>query len=90
MPTDKKHANDDVIIAAPDGKIYKLTQADLKQYPMLVDKTDPESQHILNLLDAGVTAAYMPPPPGANATGNAMCYLINLTGLNTNKTPFQD
>ena len=90
MPTTSKHANDDVIIASAEGKIYKISQAQLQQFPMLVDKTDPECRHILDLLDAGVTAAYMPPPPGANATGNAMCYLINLAGLNTKKTLFQD
>ena len=61
MPTTSKHANDDVIIASAEGKIYKISQAQLQQFPMLVDKTDPECKHILDLLDAGVTAAYMPP-----------------------------
>ena len=86
----RDHRHDDLVIAGPDGQIWQISQDALaRNFQVNVDDGDEGDKHILALLEAGVTVAYMPPPPGATATGNAMCYLINLAGINTAKTKYQ-
>ena len=87
----RDHKHDDLVIAGPDGQIWQISQDALQRnFKVDVSSTNPSDQHIIELLKSGVTVAYMPPPPGATATGNAMCYLINLSGINTSPTAYQD
>jgi len=87
----RDHRHDDLVIAGPDGQIWQISQDALaKNFQVNVADGDEGDKQILALLAAGVTVAYMPPLPGATATGNAMCYLINLAGINTAKTKYQE
>ena len=75
---------DDVIIASDDGKtIFKISQAQLAQFE--VDLTNSnEYDPVIKLLKQGVQVAAMPSPTGgAHASGDMMCYLLNLAGLKT-------
>lgn len=82
---------DDLIIASDDGKIYKISQAELQQYRVAFEN-DPAYAKVVNLLKAGVQVAAVPVTQeegGANARGDMMCYLLNLAGLKT-KTSWED
>ncbi len=74
---------DDVIIASEDGKLYKLSQADLAEYE--VDyKNQKEFAPIVSLLKQGVSVAAVPVPDdqsGPHAGGDYLCYLLNLASL---------
>jgi hypothetical protein len=76
---------DDLIIASDDGRIYKISQADLAQFEVEY-KTDPDYAPVVNLLKSGVQVAAVPisaQEGGAHARGDMMCYLLNLAGLKT-------
>ena len=82
---------DDIIIASDDGKIYKISQADLAQFEVPF-KGDPDYNEVISLLKAGVQVAAVPVSAedgGARARGDMMCYLLNLAGLRT-KTSWED
>jgi hypothetical protein len=75
---------DDVIIASDDGKtIFKISQAQLAQFEVDLTNSD-EYDPVIKLLKQGVQVAAMPSPTGgAHASGDMMCYLLNLAGLKT-------
>jgi hypothetical protein len=81
----------DLIIASDDGKIYKISQAQLAQFEVPF-KGDKDYAEVVNLLKAGVQVAAVPVSKedgGAHARGDMMCYLLNLAGLKT-KTSWED
>lgn len=82
---------DDIIIASDDGKLYKISQADLQQYEVPY-QGDPDYNEVVSLLKAGVQVAAVPVSAedgGAHARGDMLCYLLNLAGLKT-KTSWED
>jgi hypothetical protein len=77
---------DDVIIASDDGKtIFKISQAQLlAQFKVDLSTHSDEYAPVIKLLKQGVQVAAMPSPTGgAHASGDMMCYLLNLAGLKT-------
>jgi len=77
---------DDIIIAGDNGKLYKMSQEDLK--PFLVSNVHQNADfvEVLSLLKAGVQVAAIPVPEregGSRARGDLFCYLLNLSGLKT-------
>jgi hypothetical protein len=66
----------DLIIAAPDGRLYHVGEEDWKRHP-----AEPEPL-ITELLRAGTTLAYIP----ESAPSLKGCYLVNAAAINVDKT----
>ncbi|WP_437767699.1 hypothetical protein WME77_12010 [Sorangium sp. So ce764] len=84
-PKRAPHKDEDLVIAADDGKIYYLRREHFMrpEFEITQEKCAPCYDRTTELLRQGVSLAWIKPRPG-----NQACYLVNLSSLRR-VTPFE-